>query len=57
VTAVLAQELRHIFVALRYRPVQRRIAVVILGIDLGFAGQQQFRNVLAAMQRRPVQRR
>ena len=36
---------------------QRRPAVVVLGIDLGLVGQQQFRHVLVAPQRRQVQRR
>ncbi len=40
----------------RRRVVQRRIALVVLGIDIGFVGQQQFRHVVVAISRR-VQRR
>jgi hypothetical protein len=37
--------------------VQRRPTSVVLGIDNGFVGQQQFRHVFMVPCRRPVQRR
>jgi hypothetical protein len=37
--AVLTQQLRHVLVATSHRKVQRRRAVVCLGIDIGFISQ------------------
>ena len=55
--AVLAQQFHHGLVAFFRRPVQRRMTPFVLGIDLGFVGQQDFRHVLVALHRRQVQRR
>ena len=52
--AILAQQLRHVPVALGHRIVQRRRAIVDLGIDIGLVGQQQFRHVFVAIKRRQV---
>ena len=54
---MLAKQFRHVLVAIERRLVQRRVAVVVPGIDLGLVGQQQFRHVLVAPDRRIVQRR
>jgi RHS repeat-associated protein len=55
-TAVLAQQFRHLLVALFLRHTQRRLAVLIFVIDIGIVGQQQFRHLLVAVLRRYVQR-
>ena len=54
VAAVLAQQLRHVLVALVHRPAQRRKAVVVLGVDIGIVSQQQLRHALGILRRRQV---
>ncbi len=57
VPAVLAQQFRHVLVAKMRRRDQGRLAVVGLGVDLGFVVEEQFANVPVASGRRPVQGR
>jgi hypothetical protein len=59
VAAGMAQQFRDLFVALKRRKVQRRIATVAPDINIGTIGQQKYRHVFAApicgkMQRRPA---
>lgn len=42
--AVLTQQFRHFVVILYHRQVQRRISLIVLGIDVGPFGQQQFHH-------------
>jgi hypothetical protein len=49
------QQFRHVLVAFHRGQVQRRLAQIIRGMDVGLVGQQQFRHVLVAVIRRDLQ--
>src|SRR5665213_2920616 len=57
VTAVLTQQFDDILVASQRRPMQRRPAVVVLGIDISAVRQQQLDDSLVASNRRIEQGR
>ena len=55
--AILTEKFCDVLVPLAFREFQGGFAFVVLGIEVGFGGNENFRDVLVAVARRGLQRR